>query len=107
MGRSVPAEAEPEKGGFTMDSTCLEMKPSSLAMKIFYRIAENRVAKTYDGGKDLSDPSCRMMVTCATDCPLRTSVINSGGALNDAQAACLLELANGRPLRALRRLISG
>ena len=107
MGRSVPAEEDPEKGSFTMDSTCLEMKPSSLAMKIFYRIAENRVARTYDGGKDLSDPSCRMMVTCATDCPLRTSVINSGGALNDAQAACLLELANGRPLRALRRLFRG
>ena len=83
------------------------MQKVKYALIGFGGIAENRVARTYDGGKDLSDPSCRMMVTCATDCPLRTSVINSGGALNDAQAACLLELANGRPLRALRRLIGG
>lgn len=107
MGHPVQPEADPPKGGFTMDSSCLEMKPSSLTMKLFYRIAEKRVAKTYAGGKDLSDPSFKMMVTCATDCPLRTSIINTGGEINDAQAACLLELANGHPLRAVRRLITG
>lgn len=95
MGHPVPIQAEPKKGQFTMDSTCMEMKDASLVMKIQYMVTENIIAKGFGGKKDLSDPSYRMMLTCATDCPMRSVVISSGGAMSDSLAQGLLHMANG------------
>lgn len=105
MGHSVPAAAEPKKGQFTMDNTCLEMKDSSLIMKIQYKVTENIIAKSYGGKKDLSDPSYRMTLTCAVDCPLRASVISSGGSLNDSVAKGLLHMANGHYLKGIAAML--
>ena len=101
MGHSVPGVIEPKKGQFTMDNTCLEMKDSSLVMKIQYKVTENIIAKSYGGKKDLSDPSYRMTLTCAVDCPLRASVISSGGSLNYSVAKGLLHMANGHYLKGI------
>ena len=84
-----------------MDNTCLEMKDSSLVMKIQYKVTENIIAKSYGGKKDLSDPSYRMTLTCAVDCPLRASVISSGGSLTYSVAKGLLHMANGHYLKGI------
>lgn len=105
MGRPVPVVPEPAKGSFTMDSTCEEMKSSSLVMKIQYKVTEGIVAKSFDGKKDLSDPAYRMMLTCATDCPMRSVVISSGGTMNDSLAKGLLHMANGRWLKGLAAML--
>lgn len=95
MGHPVPLIPEPKKGEFTMDSTCLEMKPYSLMMKIQYKVTEHIIAKGFGGKKDMSDPAYKMMITCATDCPMRSAVISSGGAMNDSLAEGMLQMANG------------
>lgn len=95
MGQPVAMQEEPKKGQFNMDSTCMEMKDHSIVMKIQYKITERIVANGFGGRKDLNDPSYRMMLTCATDCPMRSIVINSGGAMNDSIAQGLLHMANG------------
>ena len=105
MGRPVPAVPEPKKGEFTMDSTCLEMKPYSLMMKIQYKITENIIAKGFDGKKDLSDPAYRMMLTCATDCPMRSVVISSGGTMSDSLAKGMLHMANGHYLKGVLAML--
>lgn len=102
MGHPVSILPEPKKGSFTMDNSCLEMKDSSLMMKIQYKVTENIIAKDFGGKKDLSDPAYRMTRTCATDCPLRAVIINSGGSMSDSMAAGLLHMANGHYLKGLK-----
>ena len=105
MGRPVPVIPEPTKGSYTMDSTCMEMKNGSLVMKIQYKVTEGIVAKSFGGKKDLSDPAYRMMLTCATDCPMRSVVISSGGVMSDSLAKGLLHMANGRWLKGLAAML--
>lgn len=105
MGHAVPIIPEPKKGCFTMDSTCMEMRDSSFMMKIQYKITEGIVAKSFGGKKDMSDPAYRMMITCATDCPMRSVVISSGGAMNDSLAKGMLHMANGHYLKGIAAMI--
>lgn len=102
MGHPVAILPEPKKGSFTMDNSCMEMKDSSLIMKIQYKVTEHIIAKDFGGKKDLSDPSYRMMLTCATDCPMRAVIINSSGSMSDSMAAGLLHMANGHFLKGLK-----
>ena len=95
MGRKIPLSTEPQKGFYTMDNTCMEMKDRSLMMKIQYKVTEAIIAKGFGGKRDMSDPAFRMMMVCATDCPMRSVVINSGGAMNDTLAKFMLLMANG------------
>ena len=105
MGHPVPLLPEPKKGQFTMDSTCLEMKPHSLMMKIQYRITETIVARGFGGKKDLNDPAYRMMLTCATGCPMRSVVICSEGRMGNSLAKGMLHMANGRWLKGLAAML--
>lgn len=105
MGHPVPVVPEPKKGSFTMDSTCMEMRDSSFMMKIQYKVTESIVAKSFGGKKDLSDPAYRMMLTCATDCPMRSVVISSGGTMSDSLAKGMLHMANGRYLKGLAAML--
>ena len=105
MGHPVPVTPEPGKGQFNMDSTCMEMKDHSFVMKIQYKVTEHIIAKSFGGKKDLADPAYRMMITCATDCPMRSVVISSGGAMNDSLAQGLLHMANGHFLKGLKAML--
>lgn len=104
MGGAVAEIAEPKKGEFTMDSTCVEMLESSRVMKLQYKISENVIARDYGGKKDLSNPSYRMMLTCATDCPMRSVVINGKGMMPEFLARTLLHIANGHYGKAILSL---
>lgn len=105
MGGPVPVQPEPKKGQFTLDNSCAEMKDSSLIMKIQYRITANIIAKSFGGKRDLTDPSYRMTLICATDCPMRAVVINSNGSIGDNMAQGLLHMANGHYLKGLMKLL--
>ncbi len=105
MEHSVAIVPEAKKGQFTMDNSCLEMKDSSFIMKIQYKVTENIIAKSFGGKKDYSDPSFKMMMVCATDCPLRASVISSGGVMSDSLAQGLLEMANGHYVRGIKAML--
>ena len=105
MGRTVPIIPELKKGQFTLDSTCMEMKDSSFVMKIQYKVTEGIIAKGFGGKKDCSDPAFKMMMTCATDCPMRATVISAGGSMTEGLAQGLVEMANGHFLRGIRAML--
>ena len=105
MGHPVADVPEPKKGQFTMDSTCMEMKDHSFMMKIQYKVTESIIAKSFGGKKDMSDPAYRMMITCATDCPMRSVVISSGGMMSDSLAQGMLEMANGHYIKGLAAML--
>ena len=105
MGHPVPILPEPKKGQFTMDSTCMEMRDHSFVMKIQYMVTENIIAKGFGGKKDMSDPSYKMMLTCATDCPMRSVVISSGGMMSDSLAEGLLHMANGHYIKGIGAML--
>lgn len=105
MGHPVPVIPEPKKGQFTMDNSCLEMKDSSWIMKIQYKVTENIIAKDFGGKKDLSNPAYRMTLICATDCPMRAVIINSGGSMSDSVAEGLLHMANGHYLKGIAAMM--
>ena len=101
MGHSIPPSCEPRRGEFTMDNSCLEMKKYSLLMRVQYMVTKRMVAKGIDGKKDMSNPSYRMMLTTAVDCPMRCAVISSGGILGESLARGMVMMANGKPIRGI------
>ena len=105
MGHPVPLPEEPKKGRYTMDSTCAEMKDHSLVMKLQYKLTEHVIAKGFGGKKDLADPAYRMVLTCATDCPMRGLIINGGGAMTDSLAQGMLHMANGHYLKGIAAML--
>ena len=105
MGHPVPVTPEPKKGQFTMDSTCMEMKDHSFMMKVQYKVTEGIVAKGFGGKKDMNDPAYRMMLTCATDCPMRSVVISSGGMMSDSLAQGMIHMANGHYIKGILAML--
>ena len=105
MGHPVPIQPEPEKGQFTMDNSCMEMKDSSLIMKIQYKVTEKIVARSFSGKRDMSDPAYRMMLACAADCPMRAVIISTGGSVSDNVAEGLLHMANGHFCRGVAAML--
>ena len=105
IGHPVPEIKEPAKGEFHMDCTCAEMKEHSLIMKIQYKVTERVIGKSFGGKRDWSDPAYRMMLTCATDCPMRSVVISSGGMMKESLAKGMLHMANGRYLKGIKAML--
>lgn len=105
MGRKIPHSAEPQKGFYTMDNTCMEMKDRSLMMKIQYKVTEGIVAKGFGGKRDMSDPAFKMMMLSATDCPMRSVVISSSGAMPESVAKGMLLMANGKFIKGILAMI--
>lgn len=104
LGRKYRA-AEPKKGSFTMDNTVMEMKDSSLIMKIMYKVVEATVAKGFGGKKDYNNPEFLMLMATSMASPLRSIQIFKG--INDGLMQGLLEMANGRFLRGIVRMLRG
>lgn len=94
MGGPVAENAPPAKGSYTMDSTIYQMQADSRLMGLIYRLMYRILTKPYPDR--MEDPTCRMIVVCATQCPIRALVINGKGFLTDGMAKGLVRLANGR-----------
>ena len=108
MGHKVEIEAEPKKGHFTMDNSCLEMKDHSLMMKIQYLITKNIIGKPYPKEeRNMNNPTYKMMLTAATDCPMRAVVISSDGMMKDSLARGMLDMANGHYIKGIIKMIKG
>ena len=99
MGRSVPLSVEPKKGKFTLDNSCLEMKDHSFMMWVQYLVTKSIVSKGIEGKKDMSNPTYKMMITSAVDCPMRAAVINSGGMMAEPLARGMVMMANGHIIK--------
>lgn len=106
LGRKIPEPEEPRKGTFTMDNSCLEMKDSSLVMKIEYLVTKAIISKPFKKEeRTLKNPAYKMMLTCSTDCPLRAAVISSAGAMTDNVAEGLVDMANGHFIQGVVKML--
>ena len=105
IGHSVPLSKEPKKGEFTMDNSCLEMKKHSLMMQIQYIVTKGIIGKGIEGKKDMSNPTYKMMITSAVDCPMRSAVINSGGMMGESLARGMVLMANGKIFRGIAAMM--
>ena len=74
-------------------------------MKIQHKVTEAIIAKSFGGKKDMDNPAYRMMITCATDCPMRSVIISSGGMMSESLAQGLLHMANGHYFKGLKALL--
>ena len=105
IGRKAMPFVPHKKGEFTFQDSPMSMKDWSLVMRIQYEITRNIIAKPYGGKKDMEDPGFRMMLLSSTDCPLRSSVISSGGMLSHKMAKAFLLMANGRWIKGMKTLL--
>ena len=101
----IKAEAEKVKGGFDMDSTCLEMKPYSFVMKIQYLLTKMLTGKITGTKRKDDETAYKMMVTSALDSPMRALVIHSAGRIKEKTVLGLLDMANGRFFRGLKTVL--
>ncbi len=106
LGRAIPNTPEAKRGSYTMDNSCAEMRKDSLVMKIQYAITKSIISKPYaKAERTLKNPAYKMMLTCATDCPMRAVIISSSGSMNDNMAEGLVDLANGHYLSGLKKMM--
>lgn len=95
-------EYVPEKGDFSMDSTLVEMKDSSLIARLIYRGIEKTLRRSC-GPEGQKDGSYAMLLVSATDTPLRNMQMCSGIKSNVMTA--LMHFANGSFFRGILSLL--
>ncbi len=105
MGHEVPVAREAVKGEFTWDNTVLEMKETSGLMRCFANIVELFISKQFGWKRDMSNPTYRMMVTSAMDCPIRAMAITVGDIITDAMAEGIVLMANGHFFKGIAKIL--
>lgn len=92
-----------KKGEYTMDNSIMEMKETSVIMKIMFRAIESTIAKQFNGKKDYANPEFRMMINSSAGAPLRSMQISAG--IKDGLFEGLLEMANGSFFRGISKIM--
>ena len=83
----------------------MEMKDISPIMMQMFKGTESTIAKGFGGKADYSDPAFKMMVMSGADAPLRAAVLSSSGAFPANLAEGMLAMANGHPLKGVKRFL--
>ncbi|MEE1200020.1 MAG: glycoside hydrolase family 3 C-terminal domain-containing protein [Christensenellales bacterium] len=102
LGRSY-RPAPLRRGSFTMDHTLEEMKQYSLILRLVHAVVVNVVASRLGCKKDYSNPQFRMMIGASAGGPLRNLQISGGVKAGVTEG--LLEIANGRRLKGILRML--
>jgi beta-glucosidase len=102
-----PRVAPPRRGIFDLTSSLQEMRNASLACRTMHWAVERVVARRFGLKPDYGDVRFKMLMLSAAGLSMRAMVRMSGGALPPRLAHFLVDTANGRTLRGLRRLIAG
>lgn len=103
VGHAV-SEVHRKKGQFTMANTVMEMKESSLVMKLLYQGVKIYIGSGVDGPKNESNPTYRMMLLQAADASLSGMKINGG--IKGYYLEGLLEMANGHFFRGIKTMLN-
>ena len=83
----------------------MQMKEHSLIMKIMYKSVEKVISKGFGGRIDYDDPAFRMMMNSSAGSPIRTIEISAG--MKEGLIEGLVDMANGRYLKGIIRIIRG
>ena len=93
------------RGQFTMENTVEEMKDYSLIMKIMYKAVEMTIARGFEGKIDYDNPEFRMLMASSAGSPIRSLQISGG--IRSGIMEGLVEMANGRLLKGILKMIRG
>ena len=104
LGKPIRIQRK-EKGTFTMDNTILEMKDSSLVMRMLYQAVKTFLAVKCNGRQDPQNPEFRMQLASSVGSPLRCLQISGG--LRGGLMQGLLEIANGHYGKGIKKIICG
>lgn len=102
LGRRVEARAR-KKGGYTMENTLLDLCEGSAPARALRYVLEQVIAQSC--GWDRASPEYKMMLASAVDASLSGMQINGG--IRGPWLRVLLELANGKYVSGLGRLLGG
>lgn len=102
VGRKPPLGYHPKGEPFTVNSTVEDIK-HTLIGKIMIRISKASIKKVIN---ESPDPSmARMAEAMFMESPMRTLKMVTGGALNDKRIEGIVDMANGKFFRGLRKLM--
>ena len=87
-----------------MDNSVVEMKDSSLVMKIMHKAVEIVIAKGNGGKIDYTNPTFKMLMASSVGGPLRNMQISSGSKGNTFSG--LLDMAKGHFFKGLKNMMS-
>lgn len=104
-GGPMQNDPEPKKGTFTMEHSTMELKDLSPIMRQMFKSTEATIAKKFGGKADYTDPTFKMMIMSGADCPLRAAVLSSCGRFPANLAEGMLAMANGHPVRGVKKLL--
>ncbi len=102
LGREAE-RASLKKGEFTMSNSVAELRPYSFAMRLIYGVIERTIAKRFEGKRDYANPTFRMLLASSADASL--SAMEISGGLKPGLMAGALDMANGRYLRGIKRML--
>lgn len=102
LGRSAP-ERFARKGSFTMENSLAEIRRSSLAAAIAYRVVALFATRSAGGRRDPLDPVRRMQMASSVESTL--TCLRVCGRIRGYVLEGLLQCANGHPLRGLRLML--
>lgn len=105
LGRSFSPAPEATKGSYTMENTLLELSQHSLILKAVIWVMCRILKKMYGARKDARNPQYRMAYFSSIDCALFGLVNSSGGKISEKVALMCLDIANGKIIRAISRLL--
>ena len=88
-----------------MENTVEEMKDYSLIMKIMYKAVEMTIARGFEGKIDYDNPEFRMLMASSAGSPIRSLQISGG--IRSGIMEGLVEMANGRLLKGILKMIRG
>lgn len=104
-GGPLQNDPGPQKGTFTMEHSTMELKDLSPIMRQMFKGTEASIAKKFGGKADYKDPTFKMMIMSGADCPLRAAVLSSCGRFPANLAEGMLAMANGHPVRGVKKLL--
>jgi len=101
LGRPVPANIQPGKGQFTMNTPLSDMTDSFMGRQM-NKVMQNEIAKMIKGREDT--PTGLTMRTMAKEMPLR-SIAMGGGSLNLSKLKAILLMINGHTFQGIKALL--
>ncbi len=105
LGHEVPESTPPKKGQYTIENTIVEMAEHSLVMRLMKIIMGRVIAKMNGGKVGNTNTAYRMAYASSVDSALFSLIICSGGSMPENIALGLLDMANGRYLKGIGKML--
>lgn len=104
LGRGYTEPKAACRGEFTMESSIVDMRRSSLFMRFLYKAAEMVIARGFPKEeRNMRNPAYKMLMLSGIGGPIRSIQISSG--IRGGLFRGLVEIANGHYLKGIREML--